>query len=127
MTQQLRNLGFSHQLPDTQGTDFVYWDEHCVAAIVQQRQPVEACRPASNHLFYQRADQTGTLRRINDLISNTECHSILLSRYGNSHQLGCCWEIAVNVTPLCAETICCTTGSPKPLSPAFVVLNNSAA
>ena len=38
---------------DTQSTDFVYWDEHCVAAIVQQGQPVEACRPARHHLVYQ--------------------------------------------------------------------------
>jgi hypothetical protein len=37
--------------------------------------------------FLIRADQTGTLRRINDLISNTECNSILLSRSARGYEI----------------------------------------
>jgi hypothetical protein len=78
MALQLRDIRPLRQQPDTDGPDFIYRDEQLAAAIIQGNQVVETSRLASDESLDCRANQAGSLTRINNSTPNGQYHWYLL-------------------------------------------------
>jgi hypothetical protein len=78
MALQLRDIRPLRQQPDTDGLDFIYRGEQLAAAIIQGNQVVETPRLASDESLDDRANQAGSLTRINNCTPNGQYHWYLL-------------------------------------------------
>jgi hypothetical protein len=78
MALQLWDIRPLRQQPDTDGPDFIYRGEQLAAAIIQGNQVVETPRLASNESLEDRANQAGSLTRINNSTPNGQYHWYLL-------------------------------------------------
>jgi hypothetical protein len=78
MALQLRDIRPLRQRPDTDGPDFIYRDEQLAAAIIQDNQVVETSRLANDESLDCRANQAGSLTRINNSTPDGQYHWNLL-------------------------------------------------